>query len=123
MERYFTNQFHLVELECPEPHNFIRGRIYSWDWGLNSWERSTQSIMPYYAGFGASSNPHDIAKMIDTVMISGGHFTVEQLMPNIPDLHFLTPTQLSSLKEILDLTYSITTYVDEGQVQAFFRET
>ncbi|TPN47744.1 MULTISPECIES: metallophosphoesterase [unclassified Mesorhizobium] len=120
MERFFSNQFHLVDFESVAKGGYLRGRIRSWEWGTNKWDFSENEMMKHSVGFGSSLSTDTLASEVAKI-VQKGHYDIEELKSNLPDLGYLTPDEIKDLVEKLK-ALSITTYKgDTDQVAAFFR--
>lgn len=120
MERFFSNQFHLVELERPGVSLAVQGRMFSWEWMTNQWVKSENEVMRHTTGFGAQKTPSEIAAIIDP-LVSEGTLTIEEAAQTVADVQYLTNDGIRELKDELKRRHIHVYKGDYDQVAAFFR--
>jgi 3',5'-cyclic AMP phosphodiesterase CpdA len=120
------NQFYVIDLDQELKSGFakVKGRIQSWNWtpgqGWQS-ELSIPSGLPISAGFGFRGDLRTIADNIAAVVLPLGRATWDELHNRIDDLHFLIPTDLESLRGILDSRSDLVVSVDGSRIREIVR--
>jgi predicted MPP superfamily phosphohydrolase len=120
MARYFSNQFHLLEIERPTNEEFIRGRVLSWEWATNQWVKSDNEVMRHAVGFGSQKSVAEIAHALST-FVTAGFVSFDDALRAAPDLPYLTAVGVRDLKDQLR-RHGIELYSgDFERVSGFFR--
>lgn len=99
MERYFSNQFHLVEIERPINESAIRGKILSWEWAANHWAESENEVMRHRVGFGARRSVADIAVEV-AKLVTSGFYPFADVVRSVADLPYLTTQDIAQLRGV-----------------------
>ena len=110
------NLFHILEINNDPPifELSIKGKFYSWEWGLNrGWVRTSMISggIPYQCGFGCRIPLPEIGIRIrDFLLASPGHFIKDWglIQSAIPEVEYLLPNQLSDLCELLIHNHNVT---------------
>lgn len=120
MESYFSNQFHLIDIERPANMDFVRGKLRSWEWAANHWVKSENEVMRHEVGFGAQMGVKDVASAI-TGIVTSGFVSASEASVVVPDLPYLTSSAISDLRD--ELAKSKIQLLSEGltPLAGFFR--
>lgn len=120
MERYFSNQFHILEIERPLKSMGIRGKLFTWEWAANTWIKSDNHMMHHDVGFGASRSMFDIANDLET-MVTTGFFSKNDVAKTIPDIDYLTMSQIEELHNLLGARSIDALYHQSSALSGFIR--
>lgn len=101
MERFFSNQFHLIDIKSVNSKNRLVGCINSWDWVGSKWESAKNERMPGYVGFGRLDDVDAIALKIYNVVNRGGSLIGQQARSEVPDLEWCTGEDYEKIKMLL----------------------
>ncbi|WP_108820270.1 metallophosphoesterase family protein [Pseudovibrio sp. Alg231-02] len=116
-ERYFANQFHILDfnLDVPGPE----GTIYSWDWGGGKWERSKTPNMPYTRPFGKDYAIDDIVAKICTIDCTS-MVAKSVLFESVPELAYVSTDEVEVInKKLIEHDLSIVSALSD--IQALIR--
>lgn len=98
-ERFFSNQFHILEVDCQNQH-YPSGKLFSWDWGLTAWEVSRKVLTPACRVFGREPDVTAIeqALIADT---RTGFLPEDTLFQIHADLEFVTTVHIEAMNKTL----------------------
>ncbi|MCY2994758.1 MAG: metallophosphoesterase [Planctomycetota bacterium] len=105
------NQFYILTFPYPEygAMGFV-GRFRAWDWCVGQgWLPATErSGLPSEGGFGWRGDISVLANQLATI-VDTGFVTWESLKVQRPELNYLLPQDISTLRQILEFQHSIKT--------------
>lgn len=94
-DTHFSNQFHLVEFDTTVSDKAM-GKILSWDWGANRWEKSSRPHMPAIVHFGETPDLVDIIRHLSRLPVTP-FIESEQLLELIPQLKYVTSSNITEI--------------------------
>lgn len=118
-ESYFSNQFHLLEIDLSEMTK-AKGKVFSWDWDDPNWSPSSRAHMPFEKPFGFAVDFDDIASRILNLELKP-KWTEAELLREIPSLQGYSENDVEELNTRL-ATSSKLLAVNRGQLFLYYEE-
>lgn len=100
------NVFHLIDLKPQDFGSGLKGIIRTWEWRVGKgWvpASSESADFPHAAGFGATDSAETLAARAYELVDSTGKqiLTSAEVIDALPDLQYLTPSELERLGDLL----------------------
>lgn len=112
-----TNQFHYLEFyidKFDEMGGCVgRFKTYDWSYGIG-WQKSGHKGLPANGGFGYRISPKLMAKNVSKVLGEKTYLTKSEAIKELPELDYLSPADLETLKDVLITDYNIELEMKDG---------
>lgn len=109
------NQFYLLELPLNNPSGLV-GTIKAWDWTPRGWipAMPDNSGLPAVSKFGCRDSSQNLARRVNQLLENYVVKDWDDILLSVPEVEFLLPEDLKTLKNVLDKQYKIKVEFENG---------